>query len=124
MTCEIVVTGASGIVGRALMSQLLQNGFSVTGLSRRRMSGIATVANYANAPVPDGAVLVHLAQGRDSSGSFGDEDDEDIEFCRTLSNRTWRQIVYASSAIVYGDAKDYPRCPDELVSATVNFTHA
>jgi nucleoside-diphosphate-sugar epimerase len=118
MTCEIVVTGASGIVGRALMSRLLQNGFSVTGLSRVRMSGIAT---YANAPVPDGAVLVHLAQGRDSSGSFG---DEDIELCRTLSNRTWRQIVYTSSANVYGDAKDYPRCPEEVVSATVNFTHA
>jgi UDP-glucose 4-epimerase len=118
MTCEIVVTGASGFVGRALMSELLKNGFSVTGLSRRRMHGIATVANYSDAPVSDGAVLVHLAQGHDASGSFG---DEDIELCRALSNRPWRHIVYVSSAVVYGDNKNYPRYPAELISANSDY---
>lgn len=119
MSFEVVVTGASGFVGRALMSQLSKDGLSVTGLSRRRVSGLATVANYADTPMPDDAVLVHLAQWRDASASF---DEDDIELCRKLSNRPWRHIVYASSAIVYGDAKGYPRRPEELVSATSDYT--
>ena len=118
MTCEIIVTGASGFVGRALISQLLKNGFPVSGLSRRKMSGFVTVANYSDVPVPNGAVLVHLAQGSDTSGSFG---DEDVELCRKLSKRPWRHIVYASSAIVYGDAKEYRRCPEEMVSASNDY---
>jgi UDP-glucose 4-epimerase len=114
MTSTIVVTGASGFVGQALMRQLLKNGFSVTGLSRRRVSGLVTVANYADMHAPDDAILVHLAQGANTSDLFG---DEDIELCRTLSGRPWRHIVYASSAIVYGDAKNYLRSPEEPISA-------
>lgn len=119
MTCEIVVTGASGFVGQALMKMLLESGFSVTGLSRRKMSGVTTVSSYADAPAHEGAVLVHLAQGRNTSDAF---DDEDIELCRTLAAMPWRHIVYASSAIVYGDAKDYLRRPEEEVSAFSDYS--
>ena len=118
MTCEIVVTGASGFVGRALVSQLLRNGFSVTGLSRRRTSGITFVENYTEAPVLDGAILVHLAQSRDTSGGFS---DEDIELCRILSTKPWRHIIYASSAVVYGDDRDYPRRPDEAILVSSDY---
>ncbi len=118
MTYRVVVTGALGFVGRALIAQLMNNEFSVTGLSRRKVSGVVTVGNYSDVPEPDGAILVHLAQGHDTSGSFG---GEDIELCRTLSNMPWRHIVYASSAIVYGDAKKYPRSPEEAVSATSDY---
>lgn len=117
-TDRIVITGASGFVGGALMSQLLKNGFPVIGLSRRKVSGVVTVGNYFDVPQPDGAVLVHLAQGHDTSGSFG---GEDIELCRTLSNMPWRHIVYASSAIVYGDAKKHLRSPEEQVWATSDY---
>ena len=117
-TDRIVITGASGFIGGALMIQLLKNGFPVTGLSRRKVSGVVTVGNYSDVPQPDGAVLVHLAQGRDTSGSFG---GEDIELCRTLSNMPWRHIVYASSAIVYGDAERHPHSPQEPVSATSDY---
>ena len=118
MTYRIVVTGALGFVGQALIGQLMNGGFPVTGLSRRKVGGVVTVSNYSDVPQPDGAVLVHLAQGHDTSGSFG---GEDIELCRTLSNMPWRHIVYASSAVVYGDAKKYPRSPEEAVSATSDY---
>ncbi len=120
MSFDVVISGASGFVGRALMRQLSKNGFSVTGLSRRRVSGLASVASYTDSPMPDDGVLVHLAQGRDASGTFN---DGGIELCRTLANRPWRHIVYASSAIVYGDGKEYPRRPEELVSATSVYSH-
>ena len=55
MIGEIFVTGASGFIGRALMSQLLNSGFLATGLSRRKVSVVVTVANYSDVLVPDGA---------------------------------------------------------------------
>jgi UDP-glucose 4-epimerase len=118
MNCNIVVTGASGFVGRALMMELLNNGLPVIGLSRKKMSGFVTVDSYSDLPEPDGAVLVHLAQGHDASDSFR---VEDIEVCRKLSKKPWRHIVYASSAMVYGDNKEHPRSPDEPVLVTSDY---
>jgi short-subunit dehydrogenase len=46
MANEIVITGASGFVGQALMKTFKKNGFLVTGLSRKVMSGLTTVNNY------------------------------------------------------------------------------
>lgn len=119
MIHPVVVTGASGFVGQALLSCLQLEGVPVTGVTRRPQHGLTAVVDYADMATPEDAVLVHLAQARDVSGSF---DDGDIELCRALSIRPWRHIVYASSMIVYGDEKDYPRQPDELISATSDYT--
>lgn len=119
MNHPVVVTGASGFVGQALLSFLLREGVPVTGVTRRLQYGLTAVADYADMPTLEGAVLVHLAQARDVSSSF---DEGDIELCRALSRRPWRHIVYASSMIVYGDEKVYPRQPDELISATSYYT--
>jgi nucleoside-diphosphate-sugar epimerase len=118
MNYPVVVTGASGFVGRALLSALQSEGVSVTGVTRRLQHGLTTVADYSAMLVPKGAVLVHLAQARDASGRF---DNMDIQFCYRLSMRPWRHIVYASSMLVYGDDKNYPRKPDELISATSDY---
>jgi UDP-glucose 4-epimerase len=119
MSFNVVITGASGFVGRALLCRLSQEGFSVIGATRRQLPDLVTVTNYADVPMPDDAVLVHLAQGSDVSGSF---DDGDIELCRTLSSKHWRHIVYASSAVVYDDVKDSPLRPEEPVFATSDYT--
>lgn len=119
MPFNVVIIGASGFVGQSLLSRLSQKGFAVTGVTRRQLPGLVTVASYADTPMPDNAVLVHLAQGRDASGSFN---DGDIELCRTLANRPWRHIIYASSAIVYGDASNHPRRPEEMVTATSGYS--
>jgi UDP-glucose 4-epimerase len=113
MTCEVIVTGASGFVGQALLRRLARSGFAVRGVSRLKAEGLVTVSDYSLLPNPENAILVHLAQGANTSDSFG---DEDIELCDTLARKAWRHIVYASSAVVYGDARDYPRRPDEKVS--------
>ena len=115
---KIVVTGASGFVGQALLNQLRIDGVSATGVSRRGMQGIAAVSSYADILAPKNAVLVHLAQGRDASSSY---DNGDIELCQVLSRMPWRHVVYASSAVVYGDSVQHRRRPEESVAAAGDY---
>jgi UDP-glucose 4-epimerase len=118
MSCPVVVTGASGFVGKALLSQLRRTGVAVTGVSRRRLPGLQYVADYADTPVPEGAVLVHLAQDRDPLAPF---DQHAIDVCETVAAKPWGHIVYASSAIVYGDQRTYPRRTEEPVAAASEY---
>ena len=118
MTPQVFVTGASGFVGTALMRHLIKLGFSVTGLTRQSLKGLFRVVNYANLPVSDDAILVHLAQSSNTSAPF---DNQDIELCLNLSKQPWKHIVYASSSVVYGDAKDYLRSPDEVILPTSDY---
>lgn len=113
MTCEVIVTGASGFVGQAVLRRFLDSGIPVRGVARRKGQGLVTVAQYPELPGSGDAILVHLAQGANTSDSFG---DEDIELCANLVGKRWRHVVYASSAVVYGDAKDSLRRPDEEVT--------
>lgn len=113
MNSEVIVTGASGFVGQSVLRRFANSEFTVRGVARRSREGLVTVSDYSMLPNPEGAILVHLAQGANTSDSFG---DEDIELCATLAGKPWRHIVYASSAVVYGDAKDSSRTPDEEVA--------
>lgn len=115
---EVVVTGASGFIGQAFLKQARNEKFSTIGLARRRLQGLVSVASYADIPARNGAVLVHLAQGRDASSAFH---DAEIELCRLLASRNWRHVVYASSAVVYGDEKQYPRQTNEPVRADSDY---
>lgn len=112
MADSIVITGASGFLGQALMRHLRTSGFLVTGFSRQRVPGLMTIANYADMPIFENAILIHLAQDSNASGSFG---EKDIDLCKSLIDMPWKHVVYVSSAVVYGDAKEYLRQPNEEV---------
>ena len=112
MADRIVITGASGFLGQSLMRRLRTSDFLVTGFSRQKVDGLITIANYADMPIFENALLVHLAQNSDASGSCG---EKDIDLCRSLIKMPWKHIVYVSSAVVYGDTKQYLRQPDEQV---------
>jgi len=114
MSLEVVVTGASGFIGSALLNQLTKNNISATGLSRQKASGLTTISSYLDWPSSKDAVLIHLAQPRDASNPSG---GNEIELCRSLCSKSWRHIVYVSSSIVYGDNKEYRRRPNEKVTA-------
>ena len=121
MTPHIVVTGASGFVGQALLSVLGPQGVRVTALTRDRHSNLATAADRARTSISEAAVLVHLAQRRDPSGPV---DNDEIALCRILAEKPWRHIVYASSALVYGDRDGHPRRPQEPVSPVSHYARA
>ena len=113
---KVVITGASGFIGLALFKEYSKKGVSVTGLSRGKKKGLTTISSYSNFnfDYSDEAVLIHLAQPRDASNP---SDGTEIAICRSLATKPWHHIIYASSSIVYGDKKNYPRKPDEKVSA-------
>ena len=121
MSFKIVITGASGFIGGALLTQMIRNNIPVTGLSRQKKKGLTTVSSYIDWPSSRDEVLIHLAQPRDASTpSSGNE----IALCRLLSAKPWRHILYVSSSIVYGDSKEYPRRPDEEVAAINDYAKA
>jgi UDP-glucose 4-epimerase len=105
----VVVTGAAGFVGHAVCERLAGLGHSVIGLSRRAVAGLPwlrTVRNYSEFSPPPGAVLVHLAEPSRMSAVAQDADLAAAlqATMRSLAHDNWDGLVYASSAVVYGDA--------------------
>jgi UDP-glucose 4-epimerase len=121
MTACVVVTGASGFVGQALLHELASRGAEVVAVARgpmRRVAGVrtVTVADYAATPAPDGAVLVHLADGA-SLAEAEKDGDACIQARRQLISDllapSRRRVVYASSGVVYGNAARRAHAPGD-----------
>jgi len=111
---KVVITGASGFVGNALCKQLLKQGDQPLGFSRESTNQLVRISSYEQLPVDEKAVLVHLAQNRNVSALY---DSQAIKICRNMTKMPWRHIVYASSAMVYGDQRSHPRRPEEKIVA-------
>jgi len=109
---KIVITGASGFLGKALHKMLLKLGNEVYGFTRNSIEGLMSVSNYNHLPKIDDAVLVHLAQSRNTSTFF---DHAEVDLCCSLAERKWNHIVYASSSVVYGDREQHLHLPEEAV---------
>jgi len=121
----LVITGASGFIGSALSAAL---GARALGLTRRaNVYGLLTVSDYAAAPAPSGAVLVHLAEPSNVGAAEAAGDAHaaaTLDLCERLLSRPWAHVVYASSAIVYGDDLPTPRRPDEAVAPSGVYARA
>src|SRR5688572_30891509 len=91
----------------------------VVPVARRPLPHAVQVTDYTDAP--DGDVLVHLAEEKDRAHA-----EERGEACvdaaqlvlRALLARSWRRVVYASSAVLYGDRDCTPRTTTDPVRAT------
>jgi nucleoside-diphosphate-sugar epimerase len=118
VTSPIVVTGASGFVGRSLVRHLARRGLSTVALSRHTKGAFASttvrsevVTAYADFVPQAGSVLIHLAEpphitSVDARGQAHIEQMQ--EQASALLARNYRRVIYASSATVYGDASDRP----------------
>ncbi|MDH4188028.1 MAG: NAD(P)-dependent oxidoreductase [Nitrospira sp.] len=120
---RIVVTGASGFLGRALMRKLTRNGIEVIGVSRHRLPGLAQVASYADAP--GGDVLVHLAEVSDrkwveTNGAYYAQ--AAYETLDSLLEKGFDRVVYSSSAVLYGDQCETLRRVEEPVHVVDIYT--
>jgi UDP-glucose 4-epimerase len=112
----IVVTGATGFLGRCLMAYLAEHDMTVIPVSRRRLPGVCLVRDYLESPVGD--VLIHLAEEPDR-GMVNRMGDDYVERAASviaaLSSHPNQRVVYVSSGVVYGDGCE-PACK---VGATV-----
>lgn len=111
----IVVTGASGFLGRAVMAELAANGMLAVGVCRRAVAGMHLVADYRDTPQAD--VLIHLAEEPDRAVANRNEAAlrEQADVVRRLSDRSGK-VIYASSGAVYGDAGRAPFTTDDPVN--------
>lgn len=115
------MTGASGFLGRAVLRHLRQENLSgsIVGASRGSDPGYYRVPRYTDVPV--GRVLVHLAEANDRSWvqHAGEPYLNDaLETLKYLCELGFRRIVYASSAVLYGDADARPHRTTDPVQAT------
>lgn len=120
---RVVVTGASGFLGSALVTHFRREGVSVLGVSRRQFPGMQRVTNYEDAPAGD--VLVHLAEINDRGLAQVNGAAYEAQALRTLTalrGKGFSKIVYASSAVLYGDQSKASRRVEEPVFAVDTYT--
>jgi UDP-glucose 4-epimerase len=103
---KIVVTGASGFVGRSLVKKLLSSiDIEVIPVSRSgNDKSHIKVNDYRDAPIGD--VLIHLAESPDriNVNKSGDNDvNEAGAVLDALIAKEYKKIIYCSSAVVYSD---------------------
>jgi UDP-glucose 4-epimerase len=111
-----VVTGASGFLGGRVLARLRVAGADARGVSRSPGAD-ARVADYADlAPRETTDVLLHLADARDVAAAEAAGEAHVAaarDLAAALARKGWRYAIFASSAIVYGDAVTHPRREDE-----------
>lgn len=96
---RVVVTGASGLVGRHIVSAAKAIGLDILAVSRA--SGDA-LTDDAYADMPKGDVLVHLAQPAAPNAIDSNAVASAVATFARLLEREWIGVVYASSVAVYG----------------------
>ena len=113
---KIVVTGVSGFLGRTVVRRLAGFDGTVVGVSRRALPGNIQVVDYSD--TPPGDVLIHLAETADRAvaerAGWGYE-EKALSSLRALLNRRYPRVVYASSAVLYGDRAETPRRPGDPI---------
>jgi len=120
---RIVITGASGFLGGAVFRQLTAAGFDCLGVSRADFPGLHRVASYAETPAGD--CLIHCAETNDRSLANAGGEALEAAALHTLSallTKGYRHVIYASSAVLYGDRWTAPRKVTDPVTVTDTYT--
>jgi UDP-glucose 4-epimerase len=121
---KIVVTGASGFIGGHLIDHLSKiPKTEVVALTRRSNPNLRNVVDYTYAPAGD--VLIHLAENNDMGevSAMGlVYENSALSTIHSLITKKYSRIIYASSAILYGDQTHVPHGTGEQVF--VNSTYA
>lgn len=120
---RVVVTGASGFLGVAVIRQLAEAGFDCIGVSRRDVPGLYRVSRYSETPAAD--CLIHCAETNEratvnAGGAL--VETEARETLDALLAGNYRHVIYMSSAVVYGDQWITPRKISDSAEVVDNYT--
>ncbi len=123
----LVITGAAGFLGSALVRESARKGFPVVAVSRSppaaAIEGVTALhlADYAQLWSPPDAVLIHLAEppGLVDAANAGDQHVTALMgTLAALLAQPWQHVVYSSSVAVYGDQGMKQHHPCESVRPT------
>lgn len=120
---RIVITGASGFLGGAVFRHLIAAGYDCVGVSRASSANLYQVASYADTPTGD--CLIHCAETSDRSLANAGGETLEAEASRTLSillSKGYRHVIYASSAVLYGDRSIRPRKVSDPITVADTYT--
>jgi nucleoside-diphosphate-sugar epimerase len=121
---KIIITGASGFIGGHLIRKLSGiEGTEIVPLTRRKIPNLIKVSNYTDAP--EGDVLIHLAEDNNlknvASRDLAYENDA-LNTLRTLLEKKYKRIIYASSSTLYGDKSVAPHSIRDEIFAKNPYT--
>lgn len=119
---RVVVTGAAGFLGRAVVRRLRHMGCDVLAVARSEAPATVRVSHYAE--TPDADVLIHLAQDSDRArvNAAGEHAVAAArETLRALLDKSYGRVIFGSSAALYGDTDASPRTPVHALTATDHY---
>jgi UDP-glucose 4-epimerase len=121
---KIVVTGASGFIGRRVLRLLRKHSqVDLIPVTRQQIPNWCCITDYAQSPLGD--VLIHLAENSDRGqvADLGTPYEESIsKSLSALLAKSYQRIVYASSAVLYGDADTRAHLTMDPVSLSDAYT--
>ncbi len=120
---RVVITGASGFLGSAVLKKLTIAGLDAVGVSRKKTPGLLQVDKYSEAP--SGDVLIHLAENNNRNRVNQLSAAYEQEACRTLDTllkKGYGMVIYASSSVLYGDGVLTPHPESDPVAAVDIYT--
>lgn len=119
---EIVVTGANGFVGTALVQNLRAKEYRVIAIGRKAVKGLdRTIEDYGQLTRRPGERLVHLAQSHILGGSAKNARNlcnAAVQTTEKLVQEYGSEMVYVSSATVYGDQYTEPVDETAILAGT------
>lgn len=121
---KVVITGASGFVGTHVLRVLAaQQNVEAIPVTRKEISGWYSVSDYAQSPAGD--VLIHLAEDNErarvaQSGQAYEE--KALTTLTALLAKNYQRVVYASSAVLYGDADTRAHSPNDPIQSDDAYT--
>jgi nucleoside-diphosphate-sugar epimerase len=132
MTNSVVVTGASGFIGSALVAELLERGISVYAVSRRRVLKTgslktAIVNKYDETPCPANSTIIHLAETSNSAAAntSGKQYVAEVkQQTSALLAKKFDRFIYVSSGTVYRKGAFLPRLPTSETLSENIYTEA
>ena len=130
MKSTIVITGASGFVGSAIIKILLKSKHPVIAISRSKLtvpSGVKFIwtkdyiNNISNC---NDTTCIHLAGTRDrvEASKLGPSHDiESINITKTLLQKKFKRFIYTSTSAVYPTNMDRPCRPGDEINPSNNY---